>query len=71
MYGYDVDTTDTKQSRAFDKLMVRQKPVPTDAQLHTIRFDNHEDCLEFMAKHDFITMVTNLGHGTVELEYMS
>jgi hypothetical protein len=72
MFKYDDEIGETKQSRAFNKLMDRSGPRPAcTTQLKRERFDNHEDCLEFMAKHDFITMITNLGNGTVEVEYMS
>jgi hypothetical protein len=73
MYGYDVDLTDTKQQRAFNKLMDRSGPRPaTDAKLHTERFDNLDDAASCSHNHrDFITNIINYGNGTYIVEYMA
>jgi hypothetical protein len=72
MYGYDVDMTDTKQSRAFTKLMDRSGPRPASTvSLYTERFDDEDSFATFCQTHDFITNVIHLGHGTWQVEYMA
>jgi hypothetical protein len=72
MYGYDVDTTDTKQQRAFNRLMDRSGPRPaTHSTLRSERCDGYLQMDWFCKTHDFITNVTYLGDDTYIVEYMS
>jgi hypothetical protein len=72
MYGYDVDMTDTKQQRAFNKLMDRSGPRPaTYTTLYNIRIDGVEEFERFCNKHDFITHVVSYDGDSFDVEYLA
>jgi hypothetical protein len=72
MYGYDVDTTDTKQQRAMTKLMDRSGPRPaTYTSLHNMRIDGEHVLKQFCDEHQFITNIIDMGNHTYIVEYMS
>jgi hypothetical protein len=71
MYRYDAELDDTKQQRAFTKLMDRRSYPPTTVQLKHERCEGQLQLDWFIKTHDFVSLITDLGNETYDVEYMA
>jgi hypothetical protein len=69
---YDTTLDDTKQTRAFNRMMDRNGPRPAAyTTLYNIRIDGVEEFERFCNKHDFITHVINYDGDSFDVEYLA
>jgi len=74
MYDYDL-TTDTyaeytKQQRAMSKMMDKRIYPHITAQLKHERCEGQIQLDQFIKTHDFISLITDLGNETYDVEYL-